>query len=219
MIGGVDDESGRKAFDLYHRFIPNLSLVSSSRVAEFAKVVEGCYRDVNIALANELYKAADMLGIDFFEARLHANHEFCHIHLPSVGVGGHCIPVYPWFLVDACAWRPDSTSLIGFSRHLNDSMVEFWFTKILYACSQLSKPLKHVKVCLDGITYREGVKGIYHSRSLALAGVLRERGFNVFLYDRLYTPEDITDFGFPFLEPSDADVVFHTHTLTLVVNR
>ncbi len=61
--------------------------------------MEGCYRDVNIALANELFKICEDMGIDFFEARENANHQFCHIHLPSTGVGGHCIPVYPWFLI------------------------------------------------------------------------------------------------------------------------
>jgi len=99
VIGGLGEESGLLAYDVYSKFIPNLSLVSSASVAEFIKVMEGCYRDVNIGLANELFKIAGALGIDFYEARSRANHQYCHVHLPSTGVGGHCIPVYPWFLI------------------------------------------------------------------------------------------------------------------------
>ncbi|MDD2836797.1 MAG: nucleotide sugar dehydrogenase, partial [Methanothrix sp.] len=83
VIGGRDEESGIFAYQVYKKFICNLHLVSSAKVAEMIKVMEGCYRDVNIALANELYKICDDLGIDFFEARDNANHQFCHIHLPS----------------------------------------------------------------------------------------------------------------------------------------
>ena len=99
VIGGRDEESGIVAYQAYKKFINNLHLVSSARVAEMIKVMEGCYRDVNIALANELFKICQDLGVDFMEARDKANHQFCHIHLPSTGVGGHCIPVYPWFLI------------------------------------------------------------------------------------------------------------------------
>ena len=90
LVSGVNGESGMKAFEIYKGFIPNLHLVSSARVAEFIKLIEGCYRDVNICMANELLKIADELGIDFYEAKEYANHEYCQIHLPSTGVGRHC---------------------------------------------------------------------------------------------------------------------------------
>lgn len=92
-VDGVDEENGRRALELCCKFIPNNHPVSSAKAAEFVKVIEGCYRDVNIALANELYKIAEELGIDFYGARENANHQYCNIHLPSTGVGGHCIPV------------------------------------------------------------------------------------------------------------------------------
>jgi UDP-N-acetyl-D-mannosaminuronic acid dehydrogenase len=99
VIGGTDEESGFRAYEVYKKFISNLKLVSSAKVAEMIKVMEGCYRDVNICLANELLKISESLEVDFFEARENALHQYCHIHLPSTGVGGHCIPVYPWFLI------------------------------------------------------------------------------------------------------------------------
>lgn len=123
VIGGTDEKSGLVAYQLYRQFISNLHLVSSASVAEMIKVMEGCYRDVNIALANELYKICQDLDIDFFEAREMACHQFCHIHLPSTGVGGHCIPVYPWFLIkemekeknsiNAAFFIPPASSMMG----------------------------------------------------------------------------------------------------------
>jgi UDP-N-acetyl-D-mannosaminuronic acid dehydrogenase len=142
------------------------------------KVMEGCYRDVNIALANELFKISEALGIDFYEARESALHQYCHIHMPSTGVGGHCIPVYPWFLVKEMEKRElfGHARLIRAARELNDEMVSYWAQKIILQCLQINKPLQDVRICLQGITYREGVKGLYHSRNLALARLLQEKG-------------------------------------------
>lgn len=127
VSGGVNKESGQKAYDVYQRFIGNLTLVSSARVAEFVKVIEGCYRNTNIALANELFKIADELHIDFYEARNAANHRFCDIHLPSTGFGGHCIPLYPWFLINEMEKRnkTEDSLLLKTSTLVNDEMIQY----------------------------------------------------------------------------------------------
>jgi len=211
VVGGVNRESGIRAHDLYEGFIPSLHPVSSSGVAEFIKVIEGCYRDVNIALANELLKIADELDIDFYEARTFANHEYCDIHLPSTGVGGHCIPVYPWFLVKAMEEREKfyASILLRTSRTLNDQMIDYWAEKILLACMKLTKPLSDVKICINGITFRSGVKELYHSRNLALTRLLMEKGLNVWVYDELFTGEEIENMGLKFGKIEDADLVFN----------
>ena len=220
IIGGVDEESGKVAYEIYSRFIPNLHLVSNARTAEFIKVIEGCYRDVNIALANELYKIAEELGIDFYEARKFANHEYCHIHLPSTGVGGHCIPLYPWFLIKIMErkGRFDDVRLLRVARELNDGMINYWSEKIVLACMKLKKPLNEVKICVKGITFREGVKEIYNSRNIALARLLMEKGLNVFVYDELFTPEEVERVGLRWMEPDEADVVFDSFRLKIDVN-
>lgn len=99
--------SGEIAFDIYKKFIPNLYL-----------------GDVNIALANELFKISEELNIDFYESRQYANQKFCNIHLPSTGVGGHCIPYYPWFLIKEMELRTKyyDSSLLRISREINDQM-------------------------------------------------------------------------------------------------
>jgi len=217
VIGGVNKESGERAYDLYSKFIPNLHLVSNARTAEFIKVIEGCYRDVNIALANELFKIADELGIDFYEAREKANHEYCHIHLPSTGVGGHCIPVYPWFLIREMEKREkfNHARLLRVSRELNDEMINYWAEKIVLECMKVDKPLSEVKICIKGITFRKGVKELYHSRNLALARLLVEKGLDVGVYDELFTQKEVEELGLRWREPGEADVVFDCFELKI----
>jgi UDP-N-acetyl-D-mannosaminuronic acid dehydrogenase len=221
VIGGTDEESGFRAYQVYKQFISNLHLVSSARVAEMIKVMEGCYRDVNIALANELFKICEEMGIDFSEAREYANHQFCNIHLPSTGVGGHCIPVYPWFLIKEMEKREhfDKCRLLHTSRLVNDEMVQYWAEKILLECMKFDKPLSLVKICIKGITFRAGVKEFYHSRNLALAKLLREKGLEAFVYDPLLSREDVEKKGLCYIEPEDADLLFDPFSLQFEHHR
>lgn len=219
IIGGVDEESGKKAFDIYKLFIPKIQLASSSKVAEFIKIIEGSYRDVNIALANELYKISDELDINFFEARKLANHQYCDIHFPSTGTGGHCIPVYPWFLIKEMEKRgkKQDIKLHRISREINDEMIEFWSEKIIQQIQNLDIQKTKVKVCIKGLTYRKGVKELYHSRNLALARLLIEKGVNVIVHDELLTKTEIQKLGLTWSLPENADIVFDTFNLVLDV--
>ena len=217
VVSGVNKESGTKAFKVYKGFIPNLHLVSSARVAEFIKLMEGCYRDVNIGLANELLKIADELGVDFYEAREYANHEYCQIHRPSTGVGGHCIPLYPWFLIKEMERREkfSYTRLLRTAREVNNEMVNYWAEKIVLECMRINKPLNEVKICIKWITFREGVKELYHSRNLVLAKILTEKGLDVFVYDEMFSKEEIKAIGLRFIEPEDADLIFNCFELKI----
>jgi UDP-N-acetyl-D-mannosaminuronic acid dehydrogenase len=216
VIGGCDGESGLLAYRVYRKFIPNLHLVSSARVAEMIKVMEGCYRDVNIALANELFKISEELGLDFFEARKYANHEYCHIHLPSTGVGGHCIPVYPWFLIKRMEGREkfDLSRLLRTSREINDEMIQHWAERVLIESLKIEKPLGQVKICISGITFRGGVKEFYHSRNMALVKLLIEKGLDARVHDPLLTRAEIQEKGFKYIEPEDADLIFDPFALS-----
>ncbi len=221
VIGGVDEESGERAYELYKKFVPNLHLVSNARTAEFIKIIEGCYRDVNIALANELFKIAEEIGVDFYEAREKANHEYCHIHLPSTGVGGHCIPVYPWFLIREMEKKEkfSHARLLRVSRELNDEMINYWAEKIISECLKVKKPLNEVKICIKGITFRKGVKELYHSRNLALAKLLAEKGLDAGVWDEMFTPEEVEELGLRWREPEEADVVFDCFELITLVKQ
>jgi UDP-N-acetyl-D-mannosaminuronic acid dehydrogenase len=217
VVGGVDRESGVKAFEIYKNFVPNVHLVSSARVAEFIKLIEGCYRDVNIGLANELFKIAGELDLDFYEAREYANHEYCQIHLPSTGVGGHCIPVYPWFLIKEMEKREkySSAGVLRTAREVNDEMVNYWAEKILLGCLKVNKHLNDVKICIQGVTFRKGVKELHHSRNIALAKILMEKGLNVFVYDALFDKDEMEELGLRWIEPAEADLVFDCFELEM----
>jgi len=221
VIGGTDEESGLVAYQLYRQFISNLHLVSSASVAEMTKVMEGCYRDVNIALANELYKICQDLGVDFSEAREMACHQFCHIHLPSTGVGGHCIPVYPWFLIKEMERREafDKCRLLHTSRIINDDMIHYWAERILLQCLRINKPLSDIKICIKGITFRAGVREFYHSRNLALAKLLCDRGLNVYVADPLLDESEVAARGFRSINPDEADLVFDPFQLSFEPGR
>jgi UDP-N-acetyl-D-mannosaminuronic acid dehydrogenase len=215
VIGGRDEESGMVAYQVYKRFINNLHLVSSARVAEMIKVMEGCYRDVNIALANELFKICQDMEVDFFEARDKANHQFCHIHLPSTGVGGHCIPVYPWFLIKEMEKREHFSHcrLLRAGREINDEMIDYWAERILIQCLKIDKPLSSIKICIKGITYRAGVREFYHSRNLALAKLLEKKGMDVYVSDPILSREEVEGRGLRFIKPEEADLVFDPFAL------
>ncbi len=176
LIGGIDKESADKAFELYKKFAKPVK-VSNSRTAELAKIAEGVYRDVNIALANELFKVAEHYNIDFWEMRSAARHEFCNILEPG-NVGGHCIPVYPWFLINNL-----DVPLIKIARELNDGMVNYYANKI--------EKLKPKKAGIIGLSFREGVKEKAYSRSIDLINLLKKKGYDVYGLDPLYSKEEI----------------------------
>jgi len=162
-------------------FCGNVHRVSDARCAEVVKVAEGVYRDVNISLANGLLRVCDSLGVDFWEMRAAANHQYCNIHEPGM-VGGHCIPVYPWFLINSY-----DVPLIRLARRLNDRMVEY------YADRALKLAGKRGKVGVIGLTYRAGIREHRHTQAHRLIKALRRRGLEVFGSDPLFTPGEVEE--------------------------
>ncbi len=127
IISGVGVRSlniGTKIYSII--FKKGVIAMSSIRTAETEKLLEGVYRDVNIALANELAKFCEKVGIDFWEARDAANSQpFCHIHKPGVGVGGACIPVYPQFILHTADQMNIDCNITRMGRNINDSMPSY----------------------------------------------------------------------------------------------
>jgi len=207
VVSWVDEKSWDIAYEVYSRFIPNLNKVSNSKTAEFIKVIEWSYRDVNIALANELFKIAENLWINFYEAREYANHQFCNIHLPSTGVGGHCIPVYPHFLIKIMEAKNKENYRIlhQTARDVNEDMINYWAEKIILKALEINKQLKDVEILLKWITYRKWVKELYHSRNFALAKLLKEKWLNLKVYDEMFTKEEIENLWFEYGESGDIE--------------
>src|SRR6185437_17136036 len=121
-------ESSRLTVELYKTFVKGNIHVTDATTAEMVKVIENTYRDVNIAFANELAKISEKIGVNVWEAIKLANHHpRVNIHLPGPGVGGHCIAVDPWFLVEQ---DPENAQIIHLSRKTNDSMPLYVANKV-----------------------------------------------------------------------------------------
>jgi len=191
VVGGIDDESGRRAEQFYHEQLgaPVLRL-SSAEAAEFCKLAESVYRDVNIGLANELAISAERHGLDISEIIAAANSEpQSHLHAPGIGVGGHCIPVYPYFLL-AQAPHP----IVAAGRAANEMMP-------MHAADLLSARLGDLAgqtVLILGLAYRTGVKEAMLSPASELATILRQRGARPLVNDPLFSDDEIAALG---LEP------------------
>jgi nucleotide sugar dehydrogenase len=163
--------------------------VRDCETAELSKLAELTYRDVNIAFANELAMAAQRAGVDVLEAIAAANSQpYSHIHQPGVGVGGHCIPVYPYFL------GATEAEIIGTARRINDDMARYGIEKLESALGTLAG----ATVVVLGLSFRAGVKEPRHSSTFALVDALAARDARAFVHDPLFTPAEVRALG---LEP------------------
>lgn len=189
LVGGVGPASGERAARFYAGVLDvDVVLLSSAEAAEFAKLADTTYRDVNIALANEFARYAERIGVDVQEVIAAANSQpYSHIHQPGLGVGGHCIPVYPHFLL---AKAPD-LELVALARRINDGQVGLAIRTLQRALGGLDG----VPVLVLGLTYREGVKELAYSRALPLVERLAFHGAQVWAYDPLLDDEEVARCG------------------------
>lgn len=191
VVGGTDEEATRVAELIYDEINSKGAIpVTDATTAEAVKVFEGVYRDVNIALANELAKLTDELGIDVTEATQVANTlPMCDIHDPGAGVGGHCIPFYPYFLIKQFE---GPTPLLETAREINDSMPEFVINKLIAGLTNRGKAIADSTVVVLGLTYRPGVPEIRHAPSISIVDQLVTQNADVFAIDPVL--EDFSDF-------------------------
>lgn len=191
VIGGIDEESTQAAKAIYQVIVDNdVITVSDATTAETVKVLEGVYRDVNIALANELAGFVEELGIDMMEAIEVANtNPFCEIHRPGAGVGGHCIPYYPYFLIQ----KFDAPSqLMETAREINDSMPSFAVNNLIKGLNKKDISLSEANVVVLGVTYRPGVDEIRHSPAIDIVDRLTGQGAEVYVVDPIV--DNFTEF-------------------------
>ena len=194
VVGGIDPESTRAAALVYDEINSQGTLpVTDATTAEAVKVFEGVYRDVNIALANELARFTDELDIDVNEAISVANTlPFCDIHTPGIGVGGHCIPYYPYFLIHGF---DTDTSLLRTAREVNDAMPDFAISKLREEFAAEGTTMEGKTVLVLGLTYRPGVNETAATPAGPLIDGLREGGASVLATDPILDDAEIAAFG------------------------
>jgi nucleotide sugar dehydrogenase len=184
LVGGIGPASTARAAAFYDAVLDTeIVAMSSAEAAEFSKLADTTYRDVNIALANEFARYAERVGVDIHEVIDAANSQpYSHIHQPGLGVGGHCIPVYPHFLLS----RAPELELVELSRRTNDGQVGV----AIRALQQDLGGLEGVPILVLGLTYRHGVKELAYSRALPLIERLAHQGAEVSAYDPLLNEEE-----------------------------
>lgn len=188
IIGGINAETQDLAAEVYASFVKGALYKTDDVTAELVKLMENTYRDVNIALANEFAAVAGTLGIDGREAIQLANkHPRVDILSPGIGVGGHCIPIDPWFIKEV---DPSNSRLIFTSRLINDEMPARVAGRIRRDVRDVTGP--HIAVI--GAAYKPNVDDPRESPAIEIVKLLREDGYDVAHYDPL-----IDGMGYPSL--------------------
>jgi UDP-N-acetyl-D-mannosaminuronic acid dehydrogenase len=182
VIGGFDRRSAEAGRDLYALFVRGEIIQTDATTAEMVKLMENTYRDVNIAIANEFARLAERLGIDVWEAISLANrHPRVNILHPGPGVGGHCISVDPWFLVEAA---PDITPLIHTARQVNDGQPNFVVGLVRRSLGlHAQDTLSGRRIALLGLAYKPDVHDFRESPALEVARLLAQSGAEVCAFD------------------------------------
>jgi len=189
LVGGIGPASTDRAARFYASVLDaEVVAMSSSEAAEFSKLADTTYRDVNIALATEFARYAERVGVDITEVIDAANSQpYSHLHQPGIGVGGHCIPVYPHFLLS----RAPELTLVAAARRVNDEGVD----RAVEAVERTVGTLEGAPVLVLGMTYRHGVKELAYSRAIPLVAALASRGARVSAYDPLLDDDEILALG------------------------
>jgi UDP-N-acetyl-D-glucosamine dehydrogenase len=199
LVGGINQESGLRAKEFYDEVLdfdlrPDLKrkngvwLMQNAEAAEFAKLAETTYRDVNIALANQYAKHASQLNLDVLEIIEASNSQpFSHIHNPGIWVGGHCIPVYPHLYMHT----DHDARIVEISREVNLSMCENAIQRVVENLGDIYG----LHALILGVSYRSGVKEVAHSGVFELKRILSEIGVQVTVFDPMFSSEEISLLG------------------------
>ncbi len=241
IVGGIDEDSAKRAIDLYKNIVKAQLHPTDIITAEVAKVVENTYRDVNIAFANEMALICESLGVDVFKIRDLVNtlpndpsnpsaNPIRNMHFPGAGVGGHCLPKDPWLLkygVDAYGKFKVEPQVIVKSRELNMWMPTHMAELLEEGLNDAGQKLEGAKIAILGVAFLENSDDTRNTPSQPLYELLTKKGAKPVLHDPY-----VRDFDIPFtkdlneaIEGADAIVIVTRHNeylsldLSLVINK
>lgn len=176
IIGGINAKSSYKAREIYEKVVQGNLILTDATSAEMAKLMENTFRDVNIALANEVCQIAYDLKLDALEVIKMANmHPRVNLHQPGPGVGGHCLAVDPWFIVE----KSNKANLIRLSREINDAMPHFVADLVMKMLDQVVDP----QVTVLGVSYKGNVDDTRESPATEVVRELKKHNVGVRIYD------------------------------------
>lgn len=212
VVGGLTSKAAERAKAFYQSFCEGTPVTTDATSAEFSKLMENTYRDVNIALANAFARIAEEAGVDVQDVIGLANrHPRVNVHSPGPGVGGHCIPVDPWFLISSF---PQETKLFLQARNLNDGQAQRLLDRAESAGLQRGS-----KVAVLGAAYRGDLDDSRESPTELLLQILADRGYSWSVHDpyvtRLHAPEgsepNLTDNLDTALRDASAAIIMTDH--------
>jgi UDP-N-acetyl-D-glucosamine dehydrogenase len=224
VVGGLDDRAGELACGLYGRVVVNVVPVSSPEVAEACKLLENTYRAVNIALVNELKVLYDRMGIDVWEVIDAAKTKPFGFQpfYPGPGLGGHCIPIDPFYLTWVARQYGLTTRFIELAGEVNTAMPAFVVSKLTDALNDRGKPVRGSKILLLGMAYKKNVDDARESPAFEILELLAKKGAKVEYNDphipnlprsRHYPAKDLASqpLSAAYLASRDAVVVVTDH--------
>lgn len=192
IIGGIDARSTELTESLYSSFVKGQLHLTNSTTAEMVKLMENTYRDINIALANELAQIADDYGVNVWDAIKVANkHPRVNILSPGPGVGGHCIAIDPWFLTE----DTNKGRLISLSRQINDSMPQY----VLKLVREMVKDVENPTITIFGVAYKGDIGDTRATPARKFIKLAEKEGYDIRVYDPF-----VTEFDYPVLGLSEA---------------
>lgn len=179
VVGGLTPRCGKKAADLYRLFVRGQCLITNARTAEMCKLTENAFRDVNIAFANELSLVSDELGINVWELIKLANHHpRVNILQPGPGVGGHCIAVDPWFIVDSA---PNAAKLIRTAREVNDYKPHYVVSRLASLIADINIETRPPVIACMGLAFKPDIDDLRESPAIEIVKHIAEKKLGTLL--------------------------------------
>ena len=189
IVGGITEECSRKAADVYRTFVKGEIIETEAKTAELSKCMENTFRDVNIALANELAKIGAEIGVNALDVIEMANkHPRVNIHSPGPGVGGHCLAIDPYFIY---AKAPETAKIIKLARDTNNSMPGFVIENTGKILSNLDKDAEKISVL--GVAYKGNTDDARESPAFEIISGLKAAGYEIVIHDPHFDNPDYFD--------------------------
>ena len=187
VIGGINKESTEIAYAFYNTILDHSDIIKMSNVetAEAVKIVENTFRDINIAFVNELAKSFDKIGIDVKEVIDGASTKpFGFMpHYPGCGVGGHCIAIDPYYLIEKAEKLGFSHKFLKLAREINNSMPDYTVNKIMIGLNKIGKSIKDSKIAILGVAYKGGVSDTRESPAFPVIEKLKKLNAKITIFD------------------------------------
>ena len=208
VVGGVTPRCTELAAAFYRTFVEQVHTVSSPEAAEMAKLLENIFRAVNIALVNELMLLSDRMGVNIWEViEAAATKPFGYMKfLPGPGLGGHCIPIDPFYL----SWKAKQfdfwTEFIELAGRISENIPYYVVEKAYRALNREGKCLKGARVLVLGLAYKKDIGDVRHSPALKIVRLLKDEGCELRLNDPHVVDHDIETLGLPLVELTEEEV-------------